>query len=193
MNNNDFLNWLSKVAEWEYPLIGLNGGPAKPNLRAKNGKKKNAVSNQRSIREHTIHDLSTEFDLSGDPFSDIGDSDCISEADDTSGTCEDFTGPNTTVSPQIVSLFPIKSICDDCNNMVTDRVVTYRRCGIESPRPYWKIKCTACRMHKNPWTGEFNIEPDQVGRVYQAYSKEEPGQKNRAGSILQALKSNSTK
>ena len=196
MNNNDFLDWLSKVAEWEYPLIGLNGGPAKPKLRAKNGKKKRAVSDQGSIREHTLHDLSTEFDLSGDPFSDIGDEYSISsseESDDTSGTCEDFTGPNTTVSPQIVNLFPITKPCEDCGSLVTNRTVTYRRCGTDTDRPYWKIKCTECRMHKNPWTGEFNIERDMVGRVFQAYSTEEPDKKNRADSILLALKTKSTK
>lgn len=157
MNDEEFKKKLSEVCDWEIPIIGLHGGPAKPSRKRK----------------------STEIIV--DEF---GEEQEVEVVDDDN---------NETIAPRIKSIFPITKPCEDCGQMITDRVVKFRLCELNSPKPYWKIKCHQCRRTRNPWTGEFNIEPDQVGRVFSAYRTEEPGQNNRSDSILVALKTPVTK
>lgn len=158
MTDDEFKNKLSSVCDWELPILGQNGGPAKPNLRQK--------------RIETIID---EF----------GNEQIIEEIE---------TDENLTVSPRIKRIFPITKPCEACGQMVTNRTVSHRLYfGDHKSKRVWKVKCNECKMHKNPWTGEFNIEPNIVGRVFSAFQKEPIGQINRSDSILVQLKNKSNK
>lgn len=136
MQDEEFKQLLTKIADWELPIVGQNGGPAKPGLRTRVTR----VVTDEFGEEHTVE---------------------VYETDE-----------NDTVAPRIKKLFPITKPCDDCGRMATDRKVTMKKHGLDGPRPHWRGKCSACGMHRNPWTGEFNIHPSIITACFTAYQRE---------------------
>jgi hypothetical protein len=65
---------------------------------------------------------------------------------------------NELLSPVIIKLKNQSKFCEDCNEVVENRVLSIR--VVPYPVPHWREKCN-CGIHKNPNTGEFNVTNNQ--------------------------------
>lgn len=68
------------------------------------------------------------------------------------------TGPNETIPPIITKIKNQCKLCEDCNEVVENRVVTKRL--LDWPARHWREKCS-CGIHKDPNTGEFCLRNNQ--------------------------------
>jgi hypothetical protein len=81
--------------------------------------------------------------------------------------CEDQQ-PNDTLSPKILKLKYAKATCQDCGKIVQGRhkdIQLYKR----KNNVGFKEKCLACGLHKDPYTGKFNITGTEAAIKWSAY------------------------
>jgi hypothetical protein len=78
------------------------------------------------------------------------------------------TGPNDSVPPRILKIKHEPKACEDCDRVVTDRVVEIRI--VSNPKPHLREKCNACRKTRNPFTNEFDLEGFSSGNVFKSYA-----------------------
>jgi hypothetical protein len=71
---------------------------------------------------------------------------------------EELAKRNQLLSPRITKIKHQPKLCEDCNEVVEDRIVTKR--VVTYPVIHWREKCN-CGIHKNPNTGEFNLTNNQ--------------------------------
>jgi len=70
--------------------------------------------------------------------------------------------PNKTfeAAPPNIELMPVAEVCEDCCDVVVDRQITYRK--VIQPMPHWNIQCTVCKNYKDPESGEFNLNQQEL-------------------------------
>lgn len=68
------------------------------------------------------------------------------------------TGPNETIPPKIVKIKNQCKLCEDCQEVVENRLRTKRQ--VDYPTRHWREKCS-CGIHRNPNTGCWDLKNNQ--------------------------------
>jgi len=84
---------------------------------------------------------------------------------------------NESLAPTIVKIKTCQRNCEDCGCVVTDRKV-YRKLNTTN-RPHWRDYCTACKLYKDPRTGEFSLNSKQSQVIHQAVTRGEGKYKSK--------------
>lgn len=79
---------------------------------------------------------------------------------------------NPTLGCAIDCIHPKTEACEDCGNIVTDRVVYIKVCDF--PKPHWRESCQACKKTRNPVTGEFDLTSVEASNTYRILLNENP-------------------
>jgi hypothetical protein len=122
MDNNEFLQKLSELTEWEIPKVGPGGC---------------SMHRKKAVVEEVELDEDGEEIVFEEPIT---------------------KGPNTTMAPRIIKIKPQPRMCEDCHEIVDNRV-TLRKVNF-TPVMHWREKCN-CGIHKDPNTGEFSLRTNQ--------------------------------
>lgn len=78
-----------------------------------------------------------------------------------------YKDDNPTLGKEVAELKPRQQQCQDCNKTVINRTVT--RTIYHTPVPHWRTKCLACKMYKNPRTGNFDLDTRSATNAYVTY------------------------
>lgn len=76
---------------------------------------------------------------------------------------------NPTIGWEIKKLKPHVAVCEDCHDVVEDRLVEIKR--YQFPQEYWRKNCKTCSMSQNPYTGKFDIESRKVFYINNCFLK----------------------
>lgn len=110
-----------------------------------------------------------------EPVSISGNAKCLPPVDewDDRWDYDEEDSPNVSKTIRIQQIKHIEKQCSDCERIITDRTVIAKR--YDSPKPHFKSRCLVCNNYKNPWTGDFDIDPKDVYQAYQFWSRNEKG------------------
>lgn len=79
---------------------------------------------------------------------------------------------NPTIAWCIKRLKPRTEVCEDCCQLVEDRVIETKR--YESPVVHWRKSCRPCGLIQNPYTKAFDVEGKKSHWVYSCFHKGMP-------------------
>lgn len=79
--------------------------------------------------------------------------------------------PHTSLELPKIKLEPLAKTCEDCNRVVTDRVVNYRKCLSPVYKPHFKAICSICGLYQNPTTGVFDCDRGTVDNYHRRNRK----------------------
>jgi hypothetical protein len=66
--------------------------------------------------------------------------------------------------PELIRIRPISLPCEDCGEIVEDRRTTTS--VRQTPLPHTRTSCSICKRFKNPETGEFDLERNELDAIY---------------------------
>jgi hypothetical protein len=95
--------------------------------------------------------------------------------DDTSNDQEDVNlvkdGANITYAPMLVKLKIQPTTCTDCGRYCEHGRQTEAQIYFKNGNKYVREKCFACKRHKDPYTGEFTLNPHSSSVVWHTFMK----------------------
>lgn len=71
---------------------------------------------------------------------------------------------NPTLTLTIKKLRNIKSICEDCDRFVENRIINYKL--LDFPKKHWRASCKNCQRTLNPQTGCYDLSCTKAASAY---------------------------
>ena len=68
--------------------------------------------------------------------------------------------PNETVPKKILEIVHLPKVCDDCGTITKNRQVQIKK--YQSPCNHWKIYCLNCKKYRDPISGEFCLNQNEI-------------------------------
>jgi len=82
-----------------------------------------------------------------------------------------FEGKNPTVGPVVTKVHNQPTVCEDCDKICPNgrhkeqKFYKARRKG----KDHWREKCLTCGLQKNPFTGDFDCNPQKAATYWYAW------------------------
>lgn len=76
--------------------------------------------------------------------------------------------PDAALGEILVGIIPEARNCEYCNRTVYEQTINIRY--NQNPVPHWDSECTACKRHRNPDTGEFDLTRGELNHYYRKFS-----------------------
>lgn len=83
---------------------------------------------------------------------------------------EEFGGVNNSYPPKIIKV-KCQSVVCECGKICENGHHMEQKFYDNSKVKGWKAKCKTCGMHKNPYTGEWDLTSGQASYVWANYSR----------------------
>jgi len=88
---------------------------------------------------------------------------------------EMFDGKNPTVGPVVTNVHCQPTICEDCDKICPKG--RKKELKYYSPnkkgKNHWREKCLTCGLQKNPFTGDFDCNPQKAATYWYAWIHDE--------------------
>lgn len=141
MNDEEFKQKLSEVAEWKIPDT-----PRETSLNAK--KKRGRKSNEdeyMELREEIFY--------------------------------EEFGGVNPTYPPMLLKVKCQPTICGDCGRTCENGCHKEKKLYEtgKGKKRNWRERCVTCGLHKNPFTGKFELNSNQAPHAWTSFLRDSKG------------------
>lgn len=142
MNDEEFRQKLSEVAEWEIPKLSSN--EIKLSQQRKRGRKSN---------EEQYQDAHEEI------FLDI------------------HNGINPSVPPELLKVKHKHTTCGDCGRTCENGCHKEKKLYEtgQAKKRNWRERCVTCGLHKNPFTGKFDMTPSESPHVWTSFLRDSKG------------------
>jgi len=79
---------------------------------------------------------------------------------------------NQTLGWVIKKMKPVTAVCEDCELVVSDRVVDIK--VYENPKQHRRKNCKACGLVQNPFTGKYTVANKESHSTYAAWVNNKP-------------------
>jgi hypothetical protein len=79
---------------------------------------------------------------------------------------------NPTIAWTIKKLKPHVAVCEDCRQVVENRLVEIKHYDL--PNGHWRKNCKGCNKSQNPYSGKFDVDNKKIFHVYCCYLKDLP-------------------
>jgi hypothetical protein len=87
---------------------------------------------------------------------------------------EIFEGINPTLKPTLTKIKYQPQLCE-CGKVCDDGCPKDLKLHQKNGKSCWREKCLSCNMTKNPYTGEFDLNPQKASIVWAAFLRETKG------------------
>lgn len=144
MDEKEFLQKLSEVAEWHRPQTGPNGHPS-----VSKGRLAKKIEKPEPVTEQQLEEMSED------------------EVQDYYNRLVKWreSQPNNSVAPEITKLKCKPHGCEDCTRILEESRRVERKI-YESGSKHWRERCVNCGQYKNPLTNEYSISPKEVHQFF---------------------------
>ena len=100
---------------------------------------------------------------------------------------EEFGGVNNTYPPMLVKLKHTPTTCGDCGKLCPNGCEKEAKLYQKNGKNYWREKCLTCNLQKDPYTSEFNLNPQKASVVWHSFMRETKGTSMSKGNIAKGL------
>lgn len=79
---------------------------------------------------------------------------------------EIFEGINPTHPPEVLKVKNQATVCDDCGCHCAEGRKKEKKLYDTGGKKNWRERCLTCNRNKNPFTGEYDLTPQQASHVW---------------------------
>lgn len=97
-----------------------------------------------------------------------------------------FEGVNPTYAPMLLKIKHTPTTCE-CGRICTSGCEKEAKLYQTKSGNHWRVKCKTCNMTKDPYTGEFNLNPQKASVVWHSFLRETKGTSQSKGNIAKGL------
>jgi len=92
------------------------------------------------------------------------------EDDDEPVLLDLVNGVNPTITAELTKVKICATICDDCGKVCPNGRRKDVRL-VRTARLHWRERCLTCNMGRDPYTGQFNLTPQEYSLKWNSFMK----------------------